>query len=57
MKKAYDNVSLTKLDDIMHELIHESDVLEEWNNEYQDLLQLNIALDEDHVIKRTDGLP
>lgn len=57
IRKAYDNVDLEILNRIMYELVEDQEVLDEWEQEYQDLLQLNMAVDNNHLIKRTNGLP
>jgi len=54
--KAYDNVNLDKLDEIIREMNPPADVLEEWQDELKDLKTLNMNVS-GVCIKRSNGLP
>ena len=54
--KAYDNVNLDKLDEIIREMNPPADVLEEWQDELEDLKTLNMNVS-GVCIKRSNGLP
>lgn len=56
ISKAYDNVDLKKLDEVIRSLHPPQDVLEQWNEEYRDLRMLNMNVF-GKLIKRTNGLP
>jgi len=56
VKKAYDNVNLEILDTLMRTKCRDPLVLSEWEDEYFDMLALNMDVN-DYVIKRTKGLP
>ena len=56
ISKAYDNVDLDKLHEIMNELHPPQDVWDQWCHEYADLKVLNMNVS-GKLIKRVNGLP
>jgi len=56
VKKAYDNVDLDILDQVIRSMHPPMDVLLEWMDEYEDLKMLNMDVCGD-IVKRSNGLP
>lgn len=56
VSKAYDNVSLSKMNECIYRLNPPQEVWLEWQDEFNDLYQLNMDV-YGQKIKRTDGLP
>ena len=57
IKKAYDNVPLSVLDEMISSRCNDPEVLDQWKRELMDLKTLNYRVSNATDILRTDGLP